>query len=1322
MTNNVLLRVAPFLFFLLIYSDGLQAQTLPPCPFSGACGENYICHGDFEFFTSYHAEPLSTNVGSIFVINNNPIIASNTPDLYSTTVPASFNLPTSNLFTYYCGPPTPTNQIKRIPPLPHQNSGVPNENYLGFVSGGSTFDRTESITFALNAPLNVGGKYKIRFYVAAPCAGDIDFTFSIDPPCTSTMYQSPANLPPVIHCANGTNYVPLQHIDVPTPNTLNGQNFTWVQVEEDFTAQYAAEHLVIQPGLIPTYQLTYMIDDVELIRIDPELDVSVVASDDKPCLGDDFLLTYTICNNTSLNLAVPMDFQLNLPPNYSINSASVVPGAGHGINGNIATINGLAAGDCVDLTVEVNAGMGLTPFVPTFFELITLSGACITGGPVETEITPGLNTLVVTKNVTSSGPFIPGATVTYEVTVDNTGTYPIFDIIIEDQLPPELTALGSAPAGLNFLAGNSLITTDPFDVGLGQSTSFTYQVVINPSALPCQPIENCAVITDASKFCGQPQGCATITIDDPNPVTLGTFPAAYASCATSCDATLNVTHNGGIGPFNYTITPIGTTTNCPNAFSTTTPVFNGLGAGPYNLLIDDLGSYCQYNFTVNVLAPQPLGFASTSISDASCFGFSDGHATLQASGGTGPYAYQWSNGQSGHQATNLAAGGYQVTVTDANGCTEVLNVNINEPAELTYTWSITDATCLGGCDGQITVSPTGGTSPFEIIQFQNIGGVSTPNYTGLTSLPNLCEGGHTINVSDANGCLGNIGVTLMVGNNQGSAFWHQTTFSADGGDQGHDVVVDDEGSVYITGEFLSKTNFQAPPVMIQTGYSSNPGMYVAKYDDCGNFQWVGHSKLGSISDHAKGLAIALDEENDWLYIAGTFDQISGGITFTTGSGIPSSSPTAAYGMFVTKLDLQGNILQTWDLFDRENTPTAMEVGSNGNLFICGNYKDGITTRAFALEFDPASGNQVHTPQILSHYGITATDIALDAHDNFYITGTFEDQLYFLNTTGVVYQVSVPAVPDGYIARFNYINSTTPPSNPWLRVTGAQTGTATLNSVEVDASGHSVVAGTTDGNLNNYFNSGANYTNNGGGNNIIVARLRSDGAWDPNVSWWNNSVGAIASSSDLSIDNNFLWLTGGFQGGLLNLQNTTATGLPFSGGSAGRIHVSKLNPADGQLLSLDADVGSSTSNAEAICSNNTGSVFTLGHYQGTLQLNGGSFNTLTSTGTGTNAFVLRSNIPNGNFWRQDVNATIETHQLEVYPNPSNGLIYLKANFDSDLSATIQVYDQLGSLVHQESNLMISNEASPINLHHLSQGLYLIRLEAGQQAFHQKVIIE
>ncbi|WP_052593956.1 T9SS type A sorting domain-containing protein [Aureispira sp. CCB-QB1] len=103
------------------------------------------------------------------------------------------------------------------------------------------------------------------------------------------------------------------------------------------------------------------------------------------------------------------------------------------------------------------------------------------------------------------------------------------------------------------------------------------------------------------------------------------------------------------------------------------PVFNtfsGLAAGTYQYNFEDsLGK--TDTIYINITEPDPIVL--------SIEGFSNGRASVTASGGTAPYTYQWNdnNQQTSDVATGLTTGTYTVSVTDANGCMQTASVNIS---------------------------------------------------------------------------------------------------------------------------------------------------------------------------------------------------------------------------------------------------------------------------------------------------------------------------------------------------------------------------------------------------------------------------------------------------------------------------------------------------------------------------------------------------------------------------------------------------------------------------------------------------------------------
>lgn len=137
--------------------------------------------------------------------------------------------------------------------------------------------------------------------------------------------------------------------------------------------------------------------------------------------------------------------------------------------------------------------------------------------------------------------------------------------------------------------------------------------------------------------------------------------------------------------------------------------------------------------------------AAAAATDATCNGAMDGTATATATGGLAPYTYMWdaaAGNQTTATATGLAAGSYDVTVTDANGCTTTETVVVTEPTAVSATMSSTDETAAGN-DGTATATAAGGTSPYTY---------SWDNGGTTSMISGLAAGTYVVTITDANGC------------------------------------------------------------------------------------------------------------------------------------------------------------------------------------------------------------------------------------------------------------------------------------------------------------------------------------------------------------------------------------------------------------------------------------------------------------------------------------------------------------------------------------------------------------------------------------------
>jgi hypothetical protein len=138
-------------------------------------------------------------------------------------------------------------------------------------------------------------------------------------------------------------------------------------------------------------------------------------------------------------------------------------------------------------------------------------------------------------------------------------------------------------------------------------------------------------------------------------------------------------------------------------------------------------------------------------SHVSCHNGSDGAANGVVSGGTAPYTYSWSDGETTSSVSNLAAGTTTLTVTDANGCTAIATTTVINPPALTDTVIVTN-NCNNGDTAKASITVIGGTGPYTYSW--------SPSGATTQSIGSLSPGAYTGTVTDAHGCTASASVTI----------------------------------------------------------------------------------------------------------------------------------------------------------------------------------------------------------------------------------------------------------------------------------------------------------------------------------------------------------------------------------------------------------------------------------------------------------------------------------------------------------------------------------------------------------------------------------
>lgn len=175
-----------------------------------------------------------------------------------------------------------------------------------------------------------------------------------------------------------------------------------------------------------------------------------------------------------------------------------------------------------------------------------------------------------------------------------------------------------------------------------------------------------------------------------------------------------------------------------------------LTAGTYTVTQHD-GNGCNSTATA-IITDTPANFSYTS-TQVSCPGGSDGTATANVTPATGVITYQWSTGANTQTVTGLSAGNYWCYASNATGCSDTIYVTVTEiPAMILSAVNIVDANCYTFANGQATIDVIQGTAPYTYDW-----DISSSLAATALDLP---AGLNTCTVTDANGCIQTIGVTI----------------------------------------------------------------------------------------------------------------------------------------------------------------------------------------------------------------------------------------------------------------------------------------------------------------------------------------------------------------------------------------------------------------------------------------------------------------------------------------------------------------------------------------------------------------------------------
>ena len=413
----------------------------------------------------------------------------------------------------------------------------------------------------------------------------------------------------------------------------------------------------------------------------------------KPTVSFD-LANQTICNESSTTLVT---LNSTLPGNITYNWTATIP---TGITGAIS--NGTDIIPVQNLTNNTNTPLTITYQATATF---TNNGSSCTGNVATYTIT-------VNPTFTASG------------IVSNYNGYNISVFGANDGSINLTTLGGSGTYTYSWNGPNGFTSTNEDLTGL---IAGTYTVTINDGY--CAPLIVTFILTQPPELLIQQDLNFTINL-----ICFGDTNGAVGALITQ----------ESVPPYDYEL--YDSSGNLVSSISNTTnlnPQFTGLSAGVYSLSVIDANGGVKTITGLTVTQPNDITIVPTT-TPITCYGANNASITLTVSGGTAPYQAQWSNLATGFYQNNLAAGNYTILITDSNGCTKTIIVNIPEAPIFTINPAVVNISCFGANDGSINLNLVGGMQPITLTW-------SDGSTSGLVR-NNLPPGTYTVTIVDATPC------------------------------------------------------------------------------------------------------------------------------------------------------------------------------------------------------------------------------------------------------------------------------------------------------------------------------------------------------------------------------------------------------------------------------------------------------------------------------------------------------------------------------------------------------------------------------------------
>lgn len=519
-------------------------------------------------------------------------------------------------------------------------------------------------------------------------------------------------------------------------------------------------------------------------------------------------------------------------------------------------------------------------------------------------------------------------------------------------------------------------------------------------------------------------------------------------------------------------------------------------------------------------------------------------------------------------------------------------------------------------------------------------------------------------------------------------------------------AVDNQGNVYLVGDFNTTTATIAGITLTNTSDVGFSDAYIFKFTSDGNLIW--HKQISTNKNESIG-SIATDNDGNF-YIIGDF-----GNTITLGTTTLTGDPS---GKYIAKLNSSGNFV--WAVkntgVNESYFMSDIKVDNNGNVFVVGNMRGTSLTfdsvaftmdpldptlnndRVFIIKFDSNGVSQwgkMATSDEANPFGTEGRSIATDNSGGVVICGRFNHNTIHLGSITLTKTTQNNYSSNMFVAKYDGNGN-----EMWAYSAGSIYQNSTFGmSVATDVNNNVYVGGS----FPNSIQLGSTTLNSPYGSQMFLAKYTADGTFQWAKASSSDGFSTIKSITTDALSN--IYVAGMTYASSISF----ATSVNLNSlGTVGAFFITKYN-TQGTPIWVKGVVNTDANNQISIDCKAEDDLFISGSFdKSTLQL---GTTTLTKSGTNSDLFIARLYSPPLS------TDDFTSNSVVLYPNPASSNIMIS---NIKKKCNYQIYDVLGKFLQEG---VFVNEQESVDVSFLQSGLYSIRLTDNEgESFHKNFIVE